>query len=165
MINFKRAIVIGCPGSGKSTFARQLQKVTDIPLHYLDMLYWNADKTTVSSEKFDERLADILSKGTWIIDGNYGRTMETRIKQCDVIFFLDYPLEICLDGIRDRLGKPREDMPWIETAEDEEFTDFVKSFANDSRPKILELLDKYSYKKIITFHSREEADNFIHFFK
>ena len=41
----ERAIVIGCPGGGKSTFARALAEKTGLPLHHLDMMYWNADKT------------------------------------------------------------------------------------------------------------------------
>lgn len=32
-----KIIVIGCPGAGKSTFARKLSKLTEIPLYYLDM--------------------------------------------------------------------------------------------------------------------------------
>ena len=49
----EKAIVIGCPGSGKSTFARRLSKATGLPLFYLDMLYHKPDKTTYSKEAFD----------------------------------------------------------------------------------------------------------------
>lgn len=55
----KKVIIIGCPGSGKSTFARTLQKKTGLPLFYLDMLKWNSDKTTVSKEIFLDRLNGI----------------------------------------------------------------------------------------------------------
>ena len=44
----KKIIVIGCPGSGKSTFSRELHNKTSIPLYHLDMMYWNADKTKVA---------------------------------------------------------------------------------------------------------------------
>ena len=47
----KKVIVIGCPGSGKSTVSRALHKKTGIPLYHLDMMYWNADKTTVEKER------------------------------------------------------------------------------------------------------------------
>ena len=40
----KRVIIIGCPGGGKSTFARALHGKTGIPLYHLDLLYWNADR-------------------------------------------------------------------------------------------------------------------------
>ena len=52
----KKVIVIGCPGSGKSTFAKALHNKTELPLYHLDMMYWNPDKTTVSREVFVERL-------------------------------------------------------------------------------------------------------------
>ena len=142
----KKIIVIGCPGSGKSTFSRELHKITDIPLFHLDMLYWNADKTTVGKEVFRKRLCEILKKDEWIIDGNYGATMELRLSECDTVIFLDYPTDICLDGIRERRGKPRSDMPWFETdGEDAEFIEFIKNYNSQSRPKVIELLDKYSY--------------------
>ena len=157
----KKVLVIGCPGSGKSTLARRLHKITGIPLFYLDMMYWNADRTTVNKEVFLERLADVLGECTWIIDGNYSSTMEMRIKECDTIIFLDYPTDVCIEGIRQRRGKTREDMPWVEMEEDSEFVDYVKKFNEQTRPSVIELIEKYSYKNIMVFANRGDADDFL----
>ena len=159
--SMKKIMIVGCPGSGKSTFARALRDATGLPLYYLDMLYWNADRTTVSKEVFRERLEEVLAQEQWIIDGNYGSTMERRMQACDTVFFLDYDTEICLEGIRARRGKPREDMPWLEIAEDAEFRQFVRDYQEGSRPKVLALLEKYADKQTIIFHSREEAEEYL----
>lgn len=159
----KRVIVIGCPGSGKSTFARALQHKTGLPLVYLDMLNWNADRTTVPREVFRARLADALQGREWIIDGNYCSTMEQRIAAADTIFFLDYSPEVCMEGILSRRGTVRSDIPWVEAPDDvdEEFVEFVKNFASETRPIVLELLAKYSEKNIIIFHNRQEAEDYL----
>ncbi len=157
----KKIIVIGCPGSGKSTFSRKLEKVTNIPLYYLDMMNWNEDRTTVEKDIFQSRLDAVLKKDSWIIDGNYFSTMEKRMEECDTVFFLDYETEICLSGVMERKGKKRPDMPWIEIEDDEEFLDFIKKFGADSRPKILELLEKYKDKEIYVFKNRNEADSYL----
>lgn len=158
----KRVIIIGCPGSGKSTFARALAEKTGLPLHYLDQMYWNADRTTVPKEVFRARLSEVLSqRDAWIIDGNYGSTMEMRLEKCDTVFFLDYETEVCLDGIRARKGKQRPDMPWVENGEDAEFLAFVQQYNAESRPKVEALLSKYANRTVVVFHDRGEADAFI----
>ena len=157
----KKIIVIGCPGSGKSTFSRALHEITGISLIHLDLLYWNKDKTTVEKAVFLKRLQDALQKDNWIIDGNYASTMELRLQNCDTVFFLDYPLEVCLAGIRARRGKARTDMPWTETEEDAEFTEFIQKFNSESRPQIMALLERYPEKTVFQFTSRTEADVFL----
>ena len=157
----KRVMVIGCPGSGKSTVSRALHNKTGSPLYHLDMMYWNADKTTVEKRVFLELLSAVLEKNEWIIDGNYGSTMELRMAACDTVIFLDYPIDVCLEGIKERRGKPRSDMPWIETEEDAEFIEFIKNYNEQQKPKVLELLEKYSEKNIIILESREQADAFL----
>jgi adenylate kinase family enzyme len=107
------------------------------------------------------RLAAVLEKEAWIVDGNYASTMEMRLAACDMVFFLDYPLEVCLDGVRARRGKPRADMPWIEAEEDAEFTAFIKKFNEQQRPQILKLLERYNTKRIFVFQSRRQADAFL----
>lgn len=156
-------MIIGCPGSGKSTFSRALHKITNIPLFHLDMMYWNSDRTTVEKAVFRKRLSDAIQQNAWIIDGNYGSTIELRLQACDTVIFLDYPLEICLDGIRERRGKVRSDMPWTENEdeEDAEFIEFIKSYNTQSRPQIMELLKLYSDKNIFIFTNRTEADEFL----
>ena len=52
-------------------------------------------------------------------------------------------------------------MPWIETEEDIEFTEYIKGFNEEQRPRILELLEKYRDKNIVVFKSREDADKFL----
>lgn len=157
----KRIMVIGCPGSGKSTFARALHQKTGVPLYHLDMLYWNADKTTVEKSVFLERLAAVLKKDEWIIDGNFSSTMELRLALCDTVIFLDFPMEVCLDGVSARRGKPRSDIPWVETEEDAEFIAFIKSFNEQRRPQVMALLQRYSDKNVLIFQSRAKADAFL----
>ena len=162
-LTMKKVIVIGCPGSGKSTFARALAEKTGLPLCHLDMLYWNPDRTTVEKSVFCSRLGEVMAQDAWIIDGNYGSTMEWRIQAADTVFFLDLPTEVCLSGIRERQGKPRPDMPWIEERgeEDGEFVKFVEDYNTVSRPKVLELLSRYGDRKIVVFGSREDMDAYL----
>ena len=157
----QKALVIGCPGSGKSTFARRLQAATGLPLIYLDQLNWNADKTWVSPETLDARIEAALAGDQWIIDGNYARTLEVRLQACDTVFFLDYPLELCLKSVEQRIGTVRPDMPWVEEEMDPEFADFIRAFPQTTRPKILTLLERYQDRAIHIFHSRAEADAFL----
>lgn len=158
----KKVIVIGCPGSGKTTFAEKLNKSTGLPIYYLDAIWHKSDKTHISRENFDERITEIFSESEWIIDGNYNRTIEIRLKQCDTVFLFDLPTDICLQGARERLGKERYDLPWIEKEPDPEFEEFIKEFADKSLPKIYELIEKYkNEKEIVIFKTREEADSYI----
>ena len=157
----KKIIVIGCPGSGKSVFSRKLHEKTKIPLIHLDMLYWNADRTTVGREVFLERLLDALKKDAWIIDGDYASTMEMRMNECDTVFFLDYPVEVCLDGARKRVGIARSDIPWVENREDEELIEVIKNYALQKRPEVFELFEKYPDKSITVFKSRDETERFL----
>lgn len=157
-ISLKKVIVIGCPGAGKSSFARELRDASGIPLYYLDMIWHRPDRTNVSREEFDLRLREILQKDRWIIDGNYLRTLEMRLQECDTVFLLDYPVEVCLEGARSRIGKTREDMPWIETEFDEEFRQWILDFEKEQRPQIYALLEKYQEgRDIFIFRSREEG--------
>ena len=160
----KKILVIGAPGAGKSTFSRKLQELTGLPLYYLDMLYHKPDKTTLTEEEFNKRLYVILQKDNWIIDGNYLRSLKERIKYCDTIFFLDYPIEICLDGVRKRVGIKRDDMPWIEEELDNDFYEYVRNFPNYQLPKMYEILNEYKGNLII-FKRREIADNYLKEFK
>jgi len=157
----KKVIIIGCPGSGKSTFARQLQKAINLPLYYLDMLFWKADKTTVTDEEFDNKLDEILEKEEWIIDGNYSRTMERRLERCDTVFFFNLPTEVCVEGIKNRVGTVRPDMPWIENEVDGDFLQFVKDFKTNRTGQICEMLDKFPQVKKIVFKNRRESEKFL----
>ncbi|MDH6363805.1 adenylate kinase family enzyme [Enterococcus sp. PF1-24] len=157
-----KVIVIGCPGAGKSTFSRKLREQTDMPLHYLDRLWHNDDRTTVSEAEFDQDLTAILQQENWILDGNYLRTLELRLQACDTVFFLDYPVEVCLAGVETRIGKDREDLPWVETEFEAEFKQWILDFAKDQRPQICQLLDKYqATKNIFIFKTREAATAYL----
>ncbi len=158
----KKIIVIGSPGAGKSVFSKSLGKRTGLPLYHLDMIWHKSDKSNISREEFDRKLASIMQGGAWIIDGNYMRTLEMRLKECDTVFLLDYPLEVCLQGAKERIGKSRSDMPWVETEPDSEFESFIMDFPSNSLPEIYKLLKKYSDKlNVIIFKSREEATSYL----
>lgn len=158
----KKVIVIGCSGSGKTTFAEKLRDKTGLPLIYLDAIWHKADKTHITRDEFDERLTKIFCLDEWIIDGHYSRTLERRMSECDTVIFFDLPISVCLDGVRDRVGKQRNDMPWIDYEIDPNLKNEIEKFADENLPTVYALLDKYKDgKEIIIFKSRAQADEFL----
>jgi len=158
----KKIIVIGCPGSGKTTFAERLRDKTDLPLYYLDAIWHKPDKTHISREDFDSKIDSILAQDSWIIDGNYQRTIERRLRACDAVFLFDLPADVCVEGATARIGKERYEMPWLETCLDPEFKKTIEEFSTKNLPAIYHLIDRYyKDKTVVIFKNREEADAFL----
>lgn len=161
-----KVIVIGSPGAGKSVFSKKLKNITNLPLYHLDMLYHRTDGSHISKEELVIELKKILQTEKWIIDGNYQRTLEMRLKECDTVFLLDFPLETCLSGVQSRIGMKRNDLPWIEEKLDERFKQDIIDFPTKKLPQIYQLIEKYKINKnIIIFKAREETDNYLEMLK
>ena len=107
-------------------------------------------------------MREIFTEDEWIIDGNYNRTIEMRLRECDTVFLFDLPTEVCLAGAIERLGKGRYDMPWIATELDPKFEKEILKFRESKLPEIYSLLEKHGQnKEIMVFKSRNNADDFI----
>ena len=154
----QKIIVLGCSGSGKSTFSKRIHDAAGLPLIHLDNVWWKSDRSHISREEFDQKLGKILQEDKWILDGDYSRTYEVRFQSCDTVFFLDYDFEECMNGIKERVGKKRRDIPWTEQELDPELVKQVENYERENRPVVLALIEKYSDKNSFIFKSRVEAD-------
>lgn len=160
----KKILVIGSPGSGKSTLSRKLSEAFNLPCIYLDRLFWKPNWVETPKEEFDVLLQNELNKDCWIIDGNYSRTLPLRLKYADTVIWLNYPRIVCVWRVFWRHGKTRPDMTeeCIEKR-DKEFFEFLKyiwDFPKNNKKEIQELLSKTN-AKIIIIHNNKELKDFI----
>jgi adenylate kinase family enzyme len=140
-----RVLVIGPCGAGKSTTAVELGGVLGLPVHHLDQLHWREGWLESSREELLEALAPIMASERWLIDGNYGGTMATRIERADTVVYLDYPTWLCLWRALRRVlrfrGRTRPDMaPGCPERFDLEFFRYILTFRNGPRVRTEERL-------------------------
>jgi adenylate kinase family enzyme len=162
----ERIVIIGCPGSGKSTLARALGEKLDLPVIHLDRLWWTKDQQLTSREEFDARLENALKLERWIIDGNYSRTMDTRLQHCDTIIYLDFSRWACLWGMFHRVilnrGKVRPDMAeGCPERFDREFLKFIWNFNKQNRVLNYTRIAKSKHAKAIVLKNRRELKAFL----
>lgn len=86
-----RINVIGCTGSGKSTFSRTLAEKKGIKYIELDAIFWKDDWQETPDHELFPKLGDALQKGPFVLDGNYSRTQGLKWQQMDLIIWLNYP--------------------------------------------------------------------------
>lgn len=157
-----KILVIGSPGSGKSYFSRKLKELLNIPVYHMDLYYWHENWVSTPNDKFDELINEILNKDSWILDGNYNRTLENRVKKAQVVYFLDLAPEICLQAEKERRNKKREDFPsFLVEGEDPEFEKYIKEFPEKNKPLILEIMKKHPYVELIIFRTRDEIEEYL----
>jgi adenylate kinase family enzyme len=110
----RRILIIGPCGSGKSTLARELSLKLGLPLFHMDQLNWKPGWVESSKDEIREKLSSITATDRWLIDGNYGGTLEPRLERADTILYLDYPIRLCVMRLLRRIwtyrGRTRPDM-------------------------------------------------------
>ncbi|MBK1876785.1 GNAT family acetyltransferase [Pelagicoccus mobilis] len=83
--------IVGCSGSGKSTFARKLANKLNAPYVELDALFWGPNWSESTDEIFFQNLDTKLTGDAWVIDGNYTRTIPIKWKHVQTVIWLDLP--------------------------------------------------------------------------
>jgi adenylate kinase family enzyme len=163
----KKVLIIGSGGSGKSTLARQLGELLEIEVKHLDKLFWQPGWTEPSKDEWLNKVKEISTEDAWVMDGNFGGTLEVRMQRCDTIVFLDLPRAVCLWRILKRRllyhKRSRPDMAeGCNEKLDPEFVRWVWSYPRQSRPKVVKLLREHAEnKKIIWLTSRADVRRFL----
>lgn len=163
----KKVALIGSGGAGKSTLARQLGEELNIEVYHLDSLFWKPNWVGVSKDEQRNIQQDLVEKESWIIDGNYGGTMEIRLDAADTIIFLDISRFTCLFRVIKRSikyrNRTRPDMgEGCNEKLDIEFLKWIWQYPNKKRPHILASLKILSdTKQIIILKSPREVRSFL----
>lgn len=163
----RRVLVIGSGGAGKSTFAEQLRSRTGLPLTHLDALYWQAGWVPLAAAEWVGTVADLVVRERWILDGNFGGTLERRLAACDTVVFLDLSRWVCLGRVLRRWwrhrGHARPDMP-PECPEhlSAVYLHWIWTYPSARRPRVLQLLDQVGPGvRVVRLRSTREVDEFL----
>ena len=141
--------IIGPGGAGKSTLARQMGAKTGLPVVHLDAVYWHEGWVETPKGEWAETVRELASRDEWILDGNFGGTMEMRLAASDTIVFLDLPPPLCAARVVLRFLKHRKQSRPDMAAGCPEKLDFVFlrwiwNYRRDRRPGILTRMNAYS---------------------
>lgn len=85
-----RVLVVGCSGSGKTTFARQLAQQLGAPHIELDALYWLPNWVPRPTDEFRALVAEAVSQEQWVTDGNYRVVRDLVQSHATAIIWLNY---------------------------------------------------------------------------
>ncbi|RLL48347.1 DNA topology modulation protein [Oceanobacillus piezotolerans] len=163
----KKVILIGSGGAGKSTLARQLGEKLQINVYHLDALFWKPHWVGVPKDEQIKIQKNLVKKEEWIIDGNYGSTMDIRLHAADTVIFLDIHRTICLFCVLTRIfqyrNKTRPDMgKGCKEKFNLGFIKWIWKYPKTKKPEILMSLAHLSKdKQIIILKTPKEVQQFL----
>ncbi len=163
----KRIAIVGCGGAGKSTLARQIGEILDLPVVHLDKEFWQPGWKMRPREEEYIILEKITRQDEWIIDGNYQSTMSTRFEAADTIIFLDFPMLLCLQRVIKRFfkyrGTTRPDMTeGCPEKLDLEFLVWIIGYRKSYRPVVLEKIAQHAPNRtILIFKQPAQVERFL----
>lgn len=167
--NYKRILILGSIGSGKTTLAHHISRMTNIKEVNLDKEYWLPNWTRPDMGDFIEKLQEIVKEDEWIIEGNYIESLDVRLERADLILVLDIDLKTCERGIFFRtlkgLFKKRKDLN--DGCRDsfkngyKELLEWARLFKKEYYPALLNKCFDKSKADLIIFKTRKAAHNYI----
>lgn len=103
----RRVLILGPCGAGKSTLSFDLAPRLSLPLFHMDRLAWKPGWIDSSTAELRETLAPVVAGERWLIEGNYGSTLDVRLARAEWVIVLDYPIPLCMGRILRRYWRYR----------------------------------------------------------
>ena len=163
----RRVAIIGSGGAGKSTLARRLGEISGLPVIHLDREFWRPGWTETPKPEWRAKVEQLVKGDAWIIDGNFGGTMEIRLAAADTVVILNFPRVLCTYRAIKRAvayrNRTRPDMgPDCKEKFDVEFLRWVWQFPGKTLPGIEERLAKLGPDvKLVRLRSKKEVERFL----
>ncbi|HEV2368541.1 MAG TPA: AAA family ATPase [Acidimicrobiales bacterium] len=85
----QRVSVVGNSGSGKTTVARQLAFVMDVPFVELDAIFHQPDWQDLAVDEFRRRVREQTEAPAWVVDGNYSAVRDLVWQRADTVVWVD----------------------------------------------------------------------------
>ena len=162
----RRVLIVGSGGSGKSTLARQLGARLALPVIHLDQHYFAPGWVEPSPEDWTATVDRLIAGDAWVMDGNYGGTMERRIAAADTVVFLDRSRWLCLGRVVRRwllhIGRTRPDMaPGCPERIELAFVHYIWAYPRTRRPGVLARLARAGHAQRFRLRSRRDVAAFL----
>ena len=163
----KKVLVIGSCGAGKSVFSRRLGEIAGLPVIHLDRHYWRPGWTEPTKDVWQSQVEELLKGDEWIIDGNYGGTMDIRLASCDTAVFLDFPRHLCTWRVIKRSiyyrGRNRPDLAdGCPEKIDLPFIKWTWNYPTRSRPRVVARLESVKDRvDLVTLRNVKEVEEFL----
>jgi adenylate kinase family enzyme len=166
-MRMQRVLVIGAGGAGKSTFAARLGQRTGLPVIHLDREYWQRGWIEPSREAWKATIGRLVAGERWILDGNFGGSMDLRLQACDTVVFLDMPRLTCIWRVLMRRlrhrGRARPDMtPGCNEKLSLDFLWWIWTYPAKRRPAVLaRLQDLRADQEAVVLRSDADIEHFL----
>jgi len=170
----KRILILGSGGAGKSTLARELGTILDLPILHLDQLFWHSGWVETPREQWIKKVQAKIEKPEWIMDGNYSNTLDIRLAACDTVIFLNMSRWICLRRVLRRSfqyrRKARPDMaegcPEKLDIEYFKFLKWIWNYPKENLPGILKMCEGLKpSQRVIVLSSPHQVEVFLEVLK
>lgn len=156
----RRIMIIGRSGSGKSTFAIQLQQKLNIPLFHLDKVFFEKNWRERNYQEFLSMQEGIVAQPSWIIDGNATKSYEMRYAYTDLCLYFNFPRWLCYWRVFKRLFHKHPDIddraPNCPETVRWSLLKYMWSFENRVDPLLKRL--KSTYPKVEFIELRNDAE-------
>lgn len=163
----KKVLVVGSGGSGKTTVAKTLAARAGLPLVHLDRLFWHPGWVRTPDDEWDRVIGDLVRQDAWVMDGNYGRTLEVRLAAADAVVFLDRsPLVCTWRLVKRRFSYQRQVRPDVAPGCPEhltwEFMWWVWTYRIRRRPALLRRLKEVrDTKQVFILQTEIDVEHFL----